>query len=64
MVIGTFSENGPSKCSGLPVVKYSEDLLSTTLAANFRKMDCITEDHETPFHTLQNFLFCSFRKIA
>ncbi len=64
MVIGTFSENGPSQCSGLPVVKYSEELLSSTLSANFTKIHCIKEDHETPFHTLQNFLFCSFRKIT
>lgn len=64
MMIGTFSENGPSKCSGLPVRQYSEDLLSSTLAANFRKIRCITENHETPFHTFQNFLFCTFRKIA
>ena len=64
LMIGTFSENGPAKCSGLPVVQYSEDLLSSTLAANFRKIRCLKEDHETPFHTLQNFLFCSFRKIA
>ena len=64
MMIGTFSENGPEKCSGLPVVRYSGDLLTTTLAANFRKIHCITEEHETPFHTLQHFLFCSFRKIT
>jgi ubiquinone/menaquinone biosynthesis C-methylase UbiE len=64
MMIGTFSENGPAKCSGLPVVQYSEDFLSSTLATNFMKIRCITEDHETPFHTFQNFLFCSFRKIV
>ncbi len=62
MMIGVFSENGPSKCSGLPVRQYSADLLSATLAGNFRKIRCITEDHETPFHAFQNFLFCSFKK--
>jgi cyclopropane fatty-acyl-phospholipid synthase-like methyltransferase len=64
MAIGTFSENGPTKCSGLPVRQYSETLLSEVLTEHFKKIRCVTEDHETPFHTFQNFLFCSFRKVA
>lgn len=64
MTIGTFSDKGPSQCSGLPIKKYSEQTLSDVLRTCFEKIRCITEDHETPFHTLQNFLFCSFRKSA
>ena len=64
MTIGTFSENGPDKCSGLPIKKYSEDVLSSVLQSAFNKLNCVTEDHITPFNTLQNFLFCSFRKVA
>jgi 2-polyprenyl-3-methyl-5-hydroxy-6-metoxy-1,4-benzoquinol methylase len=64
MAIGTFSENGPTQCSGLPIKQYSEQVLSSTLEARFEKIQCITEDHKTPFHTLQNFLFCSFKKAA
>lgn len=63
MMVGTFSEKGPTKCSGLPVKRYSESLLTNVLANHFKKIGCITEDHETPFHTIQNFLFCSFKKI-
>jgi 2-polyprenyl-3-methyl-5-hydroxy-6-metoxy-1,4-benzoquinol methylase len=62
ITIGTFSENGPDKCSGLPVKKYSEKSLSTQLNKYFQKIKCINEDHITPFKTKQNFLFCSFRK--
>ncbi|HEX8061317.1 MAG TPA: class I SAM-dependent methyltransferase [Cyclobacteriaceae bacterium] len=62
MTIGTFSESGPGKCSGLEVKKYSEDALQETLAHDFRKVRCIHEDHVTPFNTVQNFLFCSFLK--
>jgi len=29
----------------------------------FEKIKCITVDHKTPFHTIQNFVFCSFRKL-
>lgn len=62
-VIGTFSENGPEKCSGLPVTQYSENALTQQLKKGFEKIKCITEDHTTPFLTTQNFLFCSFRRL-
>lgn len=64
MTIGTFSESGPTKCSGLPIHQYSERTLSAVLQKHFEKIRCVTENHETPFHTLQNFLFCSFRRAA
>lgn len=62
LVIGTFSEKGPSKCSGLSIRKYSEGELTTELSDGFEKIRCINEDHITPFNTIQNFLFCSFRR--
>jgi 2-polyprenyl-3-methyl-5-hydroxy-6-metoxy-1,4-benzoquinol methylase len=63
MIIGTFSDNGPEKCSGLPIKQYDEKLLIDTLQKWFTKIKCITTDHITPFKTIQNFLFCSFQKI-
>ncbi len=62
VAIGTFSENGPQKCSGLEIHQYNEEELQQQLANGFEKLKCVTEDHETPFHTLQNFLFCSFKR--
>jgi 2-polyprenyl-3-methyl-5-hydroxy-6-metoxy-1,4-benzoquinol methylase len=64
MAIGTFSENGPSSCSGLAIKQYSEAALQAQLAAGFEKIKCVNEDHLTPFNTTQNFLFCSFRRVA
>jgi hypothetical protein len=64
MTIGTFSETGPTKCSGLSIRQYSEDALTSILKASFEKIRCLTEDHTTPFQTVQNFLFCSFRKAS
>ncbi|HEY8936862.1 MAG TPA: class I SAM-dependent methyltransferase [Cyclobacteriaceae bacterium] len=64
MTIGTFSTNGPNKCSGLDVKQYSEPELEDTLIYHFKKLRCLTEDHITPFQTIQNFLFCSFKKAA
>jgi trans-aconitate methyltransferase len=62
LTIGTFSENGPEKCSGLTIKKYDATALSTELSTHFDKIRCINEDHTTPFGTQQNFTFCSFRK--
>lgn len=62
LTMGTFSPAGPTQCSGLPVRQYSEDALSAALQEGFTKIRCLTEDHETPFHTTQNFLFCSFQR--
>ncbi len=62
MVLGTFSKNGPTKCSGLDIQQYDEESLSENFEADFEKIKCITEDHTTPFETIQNFVFCSFKK--
>jgi ubiquinone/menaquinone biosynthesis C-methylase UbiE len=61
-IISTFSKIGPDKCSGLEIRKYSEELLQAQLTRGFKKLECFTEDHLTPFGTVQNFLFCGFQK--
>lgn len=63
LVIGTFSEQGPKKCSGIEVKQYSEKTMTDRLQMFFEKIKCITVDHKTPFETVQNFIFCSFRKL-
>jgi trans-aconitate methyltransferase len=63
LVIGTFSEQGPKKCSGIEIKQYSETTMSDRLKNFFEKIQCITVDHKTPFDTIQNFVFCSFRKL-
>lgn len=62
LVIGTFSENGPSKCSGIEIKQYSEKSMTDRLNNLFEKIKCVTIDHKTPFDTIQNFVFCSFKK--
>ncbi len=63
LVIGTFSENGPKKCSGIEIKQYSETTMTDRLKMFFEKIQCINVDHKTPFDTIQNFVFCSFRKL-
>lgn len=62
LILGTFSENGPQKCSGLDIKQYSEATMSARFEIAFDRIKCIHEDHTTPFNTIQNFVFCSFLK--
>jgi len=61
LVIGTFSETGPVKCSGLEIKQYTEETLSEMVGKHFEKIKCVTTTHNTPFDTTQNFIFCSFK---
>ena len=63
LMIATFSDTGPEKCSGLTVKRYNEIQLAEEFAKSFEKIHCLQEDHVTPFHTRQNFLFCGFKKL-
>ncbi len=62
LTLGTFSTDGPKKCSGLEVKQYNEEALISELSNGFEKIRCLSEDHLTPFGTKQNFLFCSFKR--
>lgn len=62
LILATFSEKGPKKCSGLDVHQYSEQLLSERFSLQFQKTGCIIENHVTPFNSVQSFLFCKFKK--
>jgi ubiquinone/menaquinone biosynthesis C-methylase UbiE len=62
LIISTFSEQGPKRCSGLDIMQYSELSLTKKLERAFEKVKCLTEDHITPGGTVQNFLFCGFKK--
>lgn len=62
LILGTFSDKGPKKCSGLEITQYTQASMSSRFENNFDRIKCIEEEHQTPFNTIQNFLFCSFRK--
>lgn len=61
-LLGTFSQNGPLKCSGLDIRQYSETSMKEIFSENFEALKCFTENHTTPFNTVQNFQFCGFIK--
>lgn len=62
LLVGTFSENGPTKCSGLEIKQYSEPAMTARFAADFEKIKCLYEDHVTPANKVQSFIFCGFRR--
>ncbi|HNP95367.1 MAG TPA: class I SAM-dependent methyltransferase [Cyclobacteriaceae bacterium] len=63
LVLGTFSDKGPLKCSGLEIRQYTEASMSALFEKDFRRIKCIEEMHTTPFNTSQNFVFCSFQRL-
>lgn len=62
LILGTFSLIGPDKCSGIPVQRYDERTMVQHLTEICERVKCFTVDHVTPFNTVQNFLFCAFRR--
>lgn len=62
LIIATFSEKGPLKCSGLEIQQYSEASLKDRFKDYFQPEECFYEDHITPSLSVQNFIFCHFRK--
>lgn len=64
VIVATFAEDGPSECSGLPVVRYSPDGLHAEFGAPFTLLRHEKEAHRTPFGTLQQFVYCYCRIAA
>lgn len=62
--IGTFSDKGPLKCSGLTVKQYSEKALIQRFDRAFNKINCFTQKHTTPSQAVQDFTFCLFKRLG
>ena len=62
LIIGTFSNDGPLKCSGLEITQYSRNKMQETFNSKFELVKSLIKNHQTPFDTIQNFIFCSFKK--
>jgi len=62
VLMATFGPNGPLKCSGLEIVRYSPENLHEQFGGDFKMIKQFTEIHKTPFHTEQEFIYCLFKK--
>ncbi|CUA83113.1 class I SAM-dependent methyltransferase [Pseudidiomarina woesei] len=63
VVIATFAEDGPERCSGLPVQRYSVEKLAATFGADFELVHAERETHQTPQGSEQKFIYCVLRRV-
>lgn len=61
VIIATFAEDGPTQCSGLPVMRYSPEQLHGQFGSSFSLLKQEREEHHTPFGTTQKFIYCYCR---
>jgi SAM-dependent methyltransferase len=62
VIVATFSEDGPDRCSGLPVMRYSPGQLHAQFGSPFTLLRHEKEAHHTPAGTVQQFVYCYCRK--
>ena len=62
-IIATFALDGPTKCSGLPVARYSPPTLAAELGDDFRLIESSTHAHRTPWGSTQSFQYSRFTRI-
>ena len=56
-VLATFGPEGPDRCSGLEVKRYSIEMLTELLEDDFELKSFEVEDHTTPTGNVQQFLY-------
>lgn len=60
-LVATFAEDGPTRCSGLNVARYSPNALHSEFGPAFRLVESRREEHNTPWGTRQAFTYCLCR---
>ena len=63
VIIATFAIDGPEKCSGLAVARYSPTTLAQTLGSDFSLMAHQFYVHQTPWGNPQSFQYSLFRRV-
>ena len=64
VIVATFALDGPARCSGLPVQRYSAETLARRIGPPFRLTAQATELHRTPSGTEQRFSYAVLRRDA
>jgi ubiquinone/menaquinone biosynthesis C-methylase UbiE len=64
LIVATFTEDGPEKCSGLPVQRYSASQLHSEFGDSFELLGHESEEHKTPSGVSQSFVYCYFRRTS
>jgi hypothetical protein len=61
-IVATFALDGPERCSGLPVVRYSPESLAAELGPELTFIESVPHIHTTPRGSTQSFLYCRFER--
>lgn len=61
VLVATFADDGPQRCSGLPVARYSADALHREFGAAFDLIHSERDAHRTPDGAVQSFVYCLCR---
>ena len=62
VVLSTFAPDGPERCSGLPVARYSPAELEDVLGPAFEKLSEALETHTSPSGRTQSFSYVLCRR--
>lgn len=63
VIVASFAPEGPTRCSGLEVVRYSPETMHAQFGEGFRLLDTVREEHHTPSGATQAFLYCLCRVV-
>ncbi|HYK94185.1 MAG TPA: class I SAM-dependent methyltransferase [Thermoplasmata archaeon] len=62
VILAAFSLQGPERCSGLPVRRYSEPMFRDLLGPEFEHHRTVLETHRTPWGVEQPFIYTVFTR--
>ena len=63
VLVATFADDGPTRCSGLEVMRYSPDALHAEFGSGFQFVKAEREEHRTPSCAIQAFTYCLCRRV-
>lgn len=58
VIVATFAPDGPDQCSGLPVARYAPGELHQEFGPSFELLEHMSEEHKTPWGSVQHFVYC------
>lgn len=62
LIVGVFADDGPTRCSGLEVCRYSKESLSSEFSHAFRVIEVHPHHHLTPSQKHQSFIYTVFQR--
>lgn len=63
-IVATFALDGPEKCSGLSVQRYSPEMLAAELGPELTMIESVPHAHTTPWDSKQSFVYCRFQRLG